>query len=134
MWIDVKLSSSHRSTYLFSCLIDEIISPGNVIIEKSRQQKWLEVTSAQQAALIDSFMEQVVQKGTGTAARISGVRVTGKTGTAENAGGADHAWFIGSAEIKGRRIAFAILVENSGGGGTEAAPIARKIIMNLLDK
>ncbi len=115
-------------------LIDEIISPGGVIIEKSQQKKWLEVTSAGQAALIDGFMEQVVQNGTGTAARISGVRVTGKTGTAENAGGADHAWFIGTADVGGRKISFAIIVENSGGGGTEAAPIARKIIMNLLDK
>ena len=89
------------------------------------------LTSAQQAALIDSFMEQVVQKGTGTAARISGVRVTGKTGTAENAGGADHAWFIGTADVGGRKISFAIIVENSGGGGIAAAPIARKIILSM---
>ena len=115
-------------------LIDEVISPGGVIIKKGSAAKWLEATSAERAALIDSFMENVVQKGTGTAARVDGIRVTGKTGTAENAAGADHAWFIGSAALRHRKIAFAIIVENSGGGGTEAAPIARKIIMSLLDK
>ncbi len=115
-------------------LIDEVISPGGVIIKKGSPGKWLEVTSAERAAVIDSFMEKVVQKGTGTAARVDGIRVTGKTGTAENAAGADHAWFIGSAALQHRKIAFAIIVENSGGGGTEAAPIARKIIMSLLDK
>ncbi|MBQ1890601.1 MAG: cell division protein FtsI, partial [Selenomonas sp.] len=62
---------------------------------------------------------------------VSGVRVTGKTGTAENAAGEDHAWFIGSAELRNRRIAFAIIVENGGGGGTQAAPIARKVILSL---
>ena len=72
-------------------LIDEVISPGGVIIKKGSAAKWLEATSAERAALIDSFMENVVQKGTGTAARVNGIRVTGKTGTAENAAGADHA-------------------------------------------
>ena len=115
-------------------LMDAVISPSGVIIKKSQPEKWFEATTPERAAVIDSFMEKVVTQGTGTAARVNGVRVTGKTGTAENSSGKDHAWFIGSAEIRGRRIAFAILVENSGGGGTEAAPVARKIIMNLLDK
>ena len=115
-------------------LLDEVISPGGVIIRKNQPEKWFEATTPDRAALLDGFMEKVVTEGTGTAAKVSGVRVTGKTGTAENAVGKDHAWFIGSAEIKGRKIAFAIIVENSGGGGTEAAPIARKIITKLLDK
>ena len=41
--------------------------------------------------------------------------------------------FIGSAALPDRKIAFAIIVENSGFGGTEAAPIARKVILSLLD-
>ncbi len=113
-------------------LIDEVISPSGVIIKKGQAVKWFEATTPERAALIDGFMEKVVTEGTGTAARVSGVRVTGKTGTAENAGGKDHAWFIGSADVGGRKIAFAVIVENSGGGGTEAAPIAKKIIANLL--
>ena len=58
-------------------LIDEVISPGGVIIKKGSAAKWLEATSAERAAIIDGFMEKVVQKGTGTAARVDGIRVTG---------------------------------------------------------
>ncbi|WP_337778230.1 penicillin-binding transpeptidase domain-containing protein, partial [Mitsuokella jalaludinii] len=56
----------------------------------------------------------------------------GKTGTAENPAGKDHAWFIGSAELPERKIVFAIIVENGGGGGIEAAPIAKQMIESLM--
>lgn len=113
-------------------MIDRVVTPSGVTLEQHRSEKWFEATTAARASLIQGFMEEVVQEGTGTAAAIQGVRVSGKTGTAENSG-EDHAWFIGSAEIKGRKAAFAIIVENSGGGGTEAAPIARKLLEKLQD-
>jgi len=114
-------------------IIDKIISPNGVIIKKSQAQKWLEVTTADRAQLIKGYMKNVVMAGTGRSAAVSGIDVIGKTGTAENSGGEDHAWFIGAAALPQRDIAFAIVVENSGGGGTEAAPIARQIIKNILD-
>jgi peptidoglycan glycosyltransferase len=77
-------------------------------------------------------MEAVVREGTGTAAYVDGVRVTGKTGTAENASGSDHAWFIGTAVIKGKKTAFAVLIENGGGGGSVAAPIVRDLILQMM--
>lgn len=113
-------------------LVQQVITPGGTVVHETRPEKWLTATTPEMAAVIDSFMEGVVTKGTGTAARVSGVRVTGKTGTAENAAGRDHAWFIGSAELAKRKIVFAIIVENAGGGGTEAAPIAKSIIESLM--
>ena len=112
-------------------LVQQVITPGGTVIQDTRPTKWLTATTPTMAAKIDSFMEDVVTKGTGRAAQVSGVRVTGKTGTAENAAGEDHAWFIGSAELRNRRIVFAIIVENGGSGGTQAAPIARKVILSL---
>lgn len=122
---------ANHGTVMQPYLIDSVVTPGGVTVREGQPKKWFDATTPERAALIESYMEQVVQKGTGTAARVSGIRVAGKTGTAENAQGKDHAWFIGSADVGGRRIAFAIIVENSGGGGIEAAPIARKIILSM---
>ena len=112
-------------------LVQKVISPKGIALENTRPEKWRICLDAALAAKIDSYMEQVVQHGTGTGAAVRGLRVTGKTGTAENASGADHAWFIGSAELPGRKIAFAIIVENGGSGGRAAAPIARRIIESM---
>ena len=114
-------------------LIQEVLSPGGFTIKKITPSKWLEATTPEQAGLILSYMRNVVKAGTGRSAAVSGIEVAGKTGTAENSGGEDHAWFIGSAHLPKHNIAFAVIVENSGGGGVEAAPIARQIIMNILD-
>ncbi len=70
--------------------------------------------------------------GTGTSARVSGVAVAGKTGTAQNPHGQDHAWFIGFAPVDHPRIAICALVENAGFGGTVSAPIAGMCIERYL--
>mgnify|MGYP000621080721 CR=1 FL=1 len=60
-------------------------------------EKLTEICTAEEAAAIRDMMIGVVSGGTGTAAAINGVTVAGKTGTAENATGYDHSWFIGFA-------------------------------------
>jgi penicillin-binding protein 2 len=74
-------------------------------------------------------MEAVVedQHGTGGAARIDSVEVAGKTGTAQTHG-KDHALFICFAPVSAPRIAMAVLVENAGHGGSEAAPLAHAVL------
>ncbi len=62
--------------------------------------------------------------GTGWEARIPGIEVAGKTGTAQNPHGKSHAWFIGFAPFDHPKIAICVLVENAGYGGSFAAPIA----------
>jgi len=66
--------------------------------------------------------------GTAKSARIRGVTVCGKTGTAQNPHGNDHAWFIGFAPMDKPEIAFCIMVENGGSGGAVAAPIAGGVL------
>ncbi|MBI3551971.1 MAG: penicillin-binding protein 2 [Elusimicrobia bacterium] len=76
-------------------------------------------------------MALVVSSGTGVPAQIRGLDVRGKTGTAQNSGGDDHAWFVSYAERPGEQpaVAVAVLVENGGHGASVAAPIARSMIM-----
>ncbi|MFQ5798629.1 MAG: penicillin-binding transpeptidase domain-containing protein, partial [Bacteroidota bacterium] len=70
--------------------------------------------------------------GTGRAARIPDITVGGKTGTAQNPHGEDHAWFVGFAPFENARIAVAVLVENAGFGGVVAAPIGRRVMETYL--
>lgn len=87
--------------------------------------------------------------GTGWRAKIEGVRVAGKTGTAqvvnretEKVGTKDnivlekyrdHAWFVAVAPAEDPKIAVSVLVENAGHGGSQAAPIAKRMIEAYLD-
>ena len=69
-------------------------------------------------------LRQVVVRGTGQAAAVPGVPVAGKTGTAQNPHGEDHAWFICYAPADAPEVALAVIIENAGHGGSEAAPVA----------
>lgn len=78
----------------------------------------------------------LVVNGAGTARsiRLEDINIAGKTGTAQNPHGKDHALFIGFAPYENPKIAVAVLVENIGFGGTHAAPIAKKMIDTYLHK
>jgi peptidoglycan glycosyltransferase len=77
------------------------------------------------------MMREVVLNGTGRILKSADPPIAGKTGTAEVQDAASHSWFIGFAPYgaaSGRRIAFAVLVENGGYGAGIAAPIAGDIV------
>jgi penicillin-binding protein 2 len=76
-------------------------------------------------------MVGVVEDDEGTAAgsRAEGFRFAGKTGTAQNPHGEDHAWFVGYAPVDSPEVAIAVLLENAGHGGAVAAPVARDFFM-----
>jgi penicillin-binding protein 2 len=86
--------------------------------------------SAETIDIVRRSMRAVVHHplGTGRLARVSGLEVAGKTGTAENPRGEDHAWFACFAPLENPRIAVAVVVEHGGHGGTAAAPIARRVV------
>ncbi|RKY99208.1 MAG: penicillin-binding protein 2 [Ignavibacteriae bacterium] len=72
-------------------------------------------------------------EGTATHLRWGEYEISGKTGTAQNPQGEDHAWFIAFAPSHNPKIAIAVMVENVGFGGTHAAPIAKKVIEAYLN-
>ncbi|MBI2966686.1 MAG: penicillin-binding protein 2 [Bacteroidetes bacterium] len=82
--------------------------------------------------LVDA-MEKVVQSGTATRAKLKDVSICGKTGTAQNPHGEDHSVFIAFAPKDTPQIAISVVVENSGFGGTWAAPIASLMIEKYLN-
>jgi cell division protein FtsI/penicillin-binding protein 2 len=103
--------------------------------------RFVHVTSAQVASLVQQMMIAVVQSGTGTAAQIPGVQVAGKTGTAElrntNAPGASSAqntdaWFVGYAPVGHPQIVACALFPNQGAGGATAAPPVHDVLAAAL--
>ena len=93
----------------------------------ARPQEWLSPASA---ALLSRYLRDAVLTGTGRSLRDHPSRIAGKTGTAEVSGAQSHAWFVGFAPYgpAARRIAFAVIVENAGYGGSAAAPAAGEIV------
>ncbi|MEO0102813.1 MAG: penicillin-binding protein 2 [candidate division WOR-3 bacterium] len=77
--------------------------------------------------VIDDALEFVVERGTGRGTFIPEVKICGKTGTAENPFGQDHAWFVGYGPKGNPSIVLCVLVENIGKGGAYAVPIANRI-------
>ena len=79
---------------------------------------------------IKSAMVNVVASDTGTGqrARMEGIKVAAKTGTAQTPNGEPHAWFLGFAPADDPKIAFVVMVEHGGHGGVTAADIAKKML------
>jgi peptidoglycan glycosyltransferase len=114
-------------------LVDQVRAPDLSVIDQTDPEELSEPVSADVADQLTEMMTSVVENGSGRRARIPGVTVAGKTGTAENAG-PDHNWFIGFAPADDPQIAVAVFVANGGGtGGDVSAPIARDVMQAYLD-
>lgn len=109
-------------------VVDALVSPSGSTIATTSPRRLGRVLPVDVAEDLASMMREVVVRGTGTAAAVQGIDVSGKTGTAEGGGG-PHAWFIGFAiDDDGEAIAVAVVVESAGSGGGVAAPIAARVI------
>lgn len=116
-------------------LVKEITSPQGKIIDETAPQILQTAIDPPTASIIKDMMVNVVKKGTGKSAWIRNIDVAGKTGTAENSTDKEHAWFVAFAPAEDPRVAVVVILENSGTtGGKSAAPIARSMIINALDR
>jgi peptidoglycan glycosyltransferase len=119
--------------------VGEIRDAADKTVRTIDAKEWRTAMTPTTAQAITSMMEQVVKRGTGTRARIPGITVAGKTGTAQTTpGAAPHAWFIGFAPAEAPRYAVAVLVEHGGSlgsdatGGAVAGPIAAAMLKAAL--
>lgn len=120
-------------------LVREVRDPQGRIIDQPQPEEYGRALSSSSARRLTQMMVSVVEAGTATAARIPGVSVAGKTGTAQHAEGRDpHAWFVSFAPANDPQIAVAVVVLDGGDlgseatGGAVAAPIARAVMQAAL--
>ena len=115
-------------------LLSRVQSPSGTVRTRTSSRVYRTACSKETAQIIDGYMKDVVKSGTGTRARVDGLTIAGKTGSAEgSSNGMDvtHAWFTGYIDDDRYPYAVSVLVEEGGTGGSVAAPVAQKIFTYL---
>ncbi|MCX5196229.1 penicillin-binding protein 2 [Streptomyces sp. NBC_00249] len=124
-------------------MVDNLAAPNLDVIEKHEPQEMSRPLSAANAQKVQQMMVNVVENGTGTQAKIKGVTVGGKTGTAQHGeknAKRPYAWFISYAENPdgSSPVAVAVVIEDSAAdredisGGGLAAPVAKAVMEAVL--
>ena len=83
--------------------------------------------------IMQEGLREVASSGTGKRASSFGVQVAGKTGTAQNTQGEDHAWFVGYAPANAPKYAVVVIAEAGKGGGAVAGPIVGKMLNFIIN-
>ena len=120
-------------------LIESVISPNLSVIAAPEPEVLSQPITAATAASLKKQMVQSVSSGVASNASVSGFKVAGKTGTAENGEGERVTlWFTGFAPATNPRVAIALVIEDGGGrdsgasGNATAAPVARSFFQAVL--
>ncbi|WP_431679696.1 peptidoglycan D,D-transpeptidase FtsI family protein [Kitasatospora sp. KL5] len=138
----VAAAIANNGTLMEPYLVDQERSSTLAVVSKHSEKVMSQAVSAGTAQKLQQLMESVVQNGTGTKAKIDGVTVGGKTGTAQHGqdnSGLPFAWFMSYAKgADGKQVAVAVVVENGSddrseiSGGSIAAPIAKSIMQAVV--
>ena len=134
---EVAAAIANKGRLMKPRLTDRVVAKDGRVVDRIKPDLQSEVMKPETAAALTEMMGRVVEEGTGTAAALEGVRVAGKTGTAEIGVNREFTqpWFICFAPIDNPRIAVAVTVERQppgSFGGTVAAPIAKSVLEALL--
>ena len=122
-------------------MVDRVVAPDLTVQQTFENTEFGRALSEQDAATMTSLMIANVSNGAASGARIEGVDVAGKTGTAEHGPGDPYTlWFTGFAPADDPTVAVAVMIEDGGGLGQSgtsngiAAPIAKKVIEAVLSR
>ena len=135
----VASAIANGGTIMTPHVLDKVTNAQNQVVSTYQPKPWIQATSGATASQITQLMLAVVNapNGTGGAARIPGIQVAAKTGTAQTGTNKIDAWFAAFAPAQDPQIAVAVLIpdqpsQNEYQGGTLAAPIAKALIQSYL--
>jgi penicillin-binding protein 2 len=128
---NIAVIIANRGWYYTPHFVKSISGKGP--LERFKKKNYTMVDSKYFPSVIEG-MRRVVNEsgGTATSAKLAEIIIAGKTGTVQNPHGKDHSVFIAFAPIDNPKIAIAVFIENSGFGGTWAAPTASLVIEKFL--
>jgi peptidoglycan glycosyltransferase len=113
-------------------LVREVRSPDGIILDKPTPSVRGRALPTDTARTLNEMMQQVIIQGGLTEAEIPGVKVAGKTGTAESGNGDPHSWWITFAPADDPKIAMCVMVENGGRADRGALPVAARLMQAYL--
>ena len=132
---------ANGGTVMKPYLVDEIRSPNLDVLDKANPEPYRSATSPSVSRDLTQMMIDVVDNGTGTTAQIPGIKVAGKTGTAQSSADRNpYAWFVSFAPADDPKVAVAVLVEDAGvardaiSGSGLAAPIAKSVMEAVINR
>lgn len=127
---------ANGGTLMRPTLVQNITAPDLTVIQPFQQTVFGHPISVATSSTLTTLMINNVNNGAASNARISGVDVAGKTGTAQNGDGKPYTvWFTGFAPASDPQVAVAVVVENQNSiGNVISAPIARKVIEAVLNR
>ena len=108
-------------------LVREVRSPDGAVLDRPTSRVHSRAMDGESAQTLNDMMQRAITDYE-TGAEIPGVKVAGKTGTAEAPNDELHSWFISFAPADDPEIAIAVLVENGQEGYKSALPIARRLM------
>gem|GEM_PF-127899 len=109
-------------------LVESVTARDGTVLDRTDPAVYRTPVSAATAAQVEEMMVGAVTTGYASAASVPGLRVGGKTGTAEVEGQEPHAWFIGFAGTDSPRYAVAVVLENAGAGMAGAQVVGRELL------
>jgi len=122
-------------------VVERVLAPDLTVLEQHQPTVYNTPISPETSEIMTQMLVNGVANGAASNARIDGVEVAGKTGTAENGSGEPYTlWFTGFAPADDPQVAIAVVVENGGGlgqsafGNQIAAPIAKKVLEAVLNR
>ncbi|MET0421595.1 MAG: penicillin-binding transpeptidase domain-containing protein [Acidimicrobiia bacterium] len=137
----VAAAIGNGGTMMVPHVAQQITDSDGKVLRDLAPETWKTCTSPATARTVADMMVQVVQRGTGVAAQITGVTVAGKSGTAQtDIEGKVHAWFVAFAPAENPQYAVSVIIEGDTGvsseqtGGAVSAPIAGAMLAAALGR
>ena len=125
----ITCAIANKGVLMKPYLVDYVKNNEGNIIKQFNPDTYRKLMSEEEAAALNSLMQEVITSGTGTKLAGQSYTAAGKTGSAEYSSvkTESHAWFTGFAPAEDPEVCVTIIIEGAGSGGDYAVPIAKRI-------
>lgn len=125
----ITAAIANGGTLMEPYLVDQITNYKGTVVKKYMPEKYMNLMSSEEAAILTKYMQGVVDYGTGTSLGGGSYTVAGKTGTAEVSVDKEvvHSWFMGFSNVENPELVVSVVVENADTSSVTGVSVAKQI-------